>query len=500
MSAMTPILHPYPAYKPSGIDWLGDVPEHWEVVQLGRIGVFSKGSGGTKDDEVPDGIPCVRYGDLYTTHRYFINQTRSYISPARATAYTSIDRGDVLFPTSGETIEEIGKSAVSLMHTPVVCGGDLIIFRPKIPVEPRFMGYALDSPPPPPPPAQTQKSLMGRGITIMHIYSGQLKYLWLPLPPLSEQRAIVRYLDHAADRIQRYVTAKRKLIALLEEEKQAIVNRAVTRGLDLNVRLKPSGVEWLGDVPEHWEVLQLGRFIDLATGFPFKSEGFSFAEEDMRLLRGVNVSPGRLRWMDVVRWPNSDCSTFDDYRMEIGDIVLGMDRPFIEGGVRVASLSENDVPTLLLQRVARIRPRQELSSAFTLLLLAGKSFVDYLTPLFTGISVPHVSPEQIKSFRIALPSIREQNEIVDHIMSVSSSIQLMTERARRQIELLEEYRIRLIADVVTGKLDVREAAAQLPNKADHQGTVEEGNPMADGLDEEIYDAEEEPAIAEEVRI
>ena len=86
--------------------------------------------------------------DLYTTHRYFMNQTRSYISPARATAYTSIDRGDVLFPTSGETIEEIGKSAVSLMHTPVVCGGDLIIFRPKIPVEPRPYGLTHWTPPP----------------------------------------------------------------------------------------------------------------------------------------------------------------------------------------------------------------------------------------------------------------------------------------------------------------------------------------------------------------
>ena len=242
----------------------------------------------------------------------------------------------------------------------------------------RFSGYAIDC-----HPSQFQKSLMGRGITVMHIYRDDLKCLWMALPPLPEQRAIVRYLDHVDARIRRYVAAKEKLIALLEEERQAVIHRAVTRGLDPNVPLKPSGIDWLRDVPEHWEVLQLGRVIDLATGFPFKSEGFSFAEGDIRLLRGVNVSPGRLRWMDVVRWPNSDCSTFDDYRMEIGDIVLGMDRPFIEGGVRVASLSENDVPTLLLQRVARIRPRQELSSAFTLLLLAGKSFVDYLdSPLY----------------------------------------------------------------------------------------------------------------------
>ena len=116
-------------------------------------------------------------------------------------------------------------------------------------MEPKFAGYALDC-----PAAQSQKSVMGRGITIMHIYSSQLKYLWLPLPPPPEQRSIARYLDHVDRRIRRYVSAKRRLIALLEEEKQAVINQAVTRGLDPNVRLKPSGVEWLGDVPEHWEI------------------------------------------------------------------------------------------------------------------------------------------------------------------------------------------------------------------------------------------------------
>ena len=251
---MTPI--PYLAHKPSGISWLGGVPDHWVMVQLGRIGVFSKGSGGTKDDEVPHGMPCVRYGDLYTTHTHFIRRTRSYVSLARASAYTPINRGDVLFPTSGETIEDIGKSAVNLIRVQVVCGGDVIIFRPTIPLEPKFAGYSLDC-----HSAQTQKSLMGRGITIMHIYSAQLKYFWLPLPPLSEQRAIVRYLDYVDRRIRRYISAKQKLVDLLEEEKQAIINQAVTRGLDPNVRLKPSGVEWLGDVPEHWEVRSVEKSI-----------------------------------------------------------------------------------------------------------------------------------------------------------------------------------------------------------------------------------------------
>ena len=247
-------LSPYPVYKQSDIPGIEGIPEHWEAVQLGRIGEFSKGSGGTKEDEVPFGIPCVRYGDIYTTHKRFITQTRSFISPEKTAEYMRIQKGDVLFPTSGETIEEIGKSAVNLMDSPVYCGGDLIIFRSTTPVEPRFAGYALDC-----PHSQDQKSRMGRGVSIMHIYSNQLKYLWLALPTLDEQAAIVRYLDDADQRIRAYVSAKERLIALLEEERQAVIHQAVTKGLDPNVKLKPSGVEWLGDVPEHWEMRRAKR-------------------------------------------------------------------------------------------------------------------------------------------------------------------------------------------------------------------------------------------------
>ena len=226
--AVTRGLDPNVRLKPSGVEWLGDVPEHWEIVQLGRIGAFSKGSGGTKEDEVPSGVPCVRYGDLYTTHKYFVSQTRSHVSPEKANAYTPIIRGDVLFPTSGETIEEIGKSAVNLLNTQVLCGGDTIIFRPTIPMEPKFAGYALDC-----PAAQTQKSLMGRGITIMHIYSGQLKYLWLPLPPLSEQTAVVEYLDEATSSIAATIARARRQIELVQEYRTRLIADAVTGKMDV---------------------------------------------------------------------------------------------------------------------------------------------------------------------------------------------------------------------------------------------------------------------------
>ena len=129
---MTTKLKPYPAYKPSGINRMDKLPEHWELVQLGRIGFLFKGKGGTKEDEIFDGIPCVRYGDIYTQHQFFVRNSRACISQEYADNYSPIQYGDILFAGSGETIDEIGKSVVNLISGNAYCGGDIIVFRPSI--------------------------------------------------------------------------------------------------------------------------------------------------------------------------------------------------------------------------------------------------------------------------------------------------------------------------------------------------------------------------------
>ena len=481
---MTTTPQPHHAYKPSGVPWLGDVPVHWEVVQLGRIGIFSKGSGGTKDDEVPDGIPCVRYGDLYTTHTHFIRRTRSYVSPARASAYTPINRGDVLFPTSGETIEDIGKSAVNLMHTQVLCGGDLIIFRSTIPMEPKFAGYALDC-----HSAQTQKSLMGRGITIMHVYSAQLKYLRLPLPPLSEQAAIVRYLDHADRRIWRYVSAKRKLIALLEEEKQAVINEAVTRGLTDNTPLKPSGIEWLGDVPAHWETMR-ARFL-------FKevdTRSTSGRETHLSMSQALGLVPSHLVEQSLV----SDSYVGGKLCRE-GDLVLNRLKAHL-GVFAIAKQAGVISPDYTV-----FRKRGSVKMEYFLKVLRLPALRTELRIRAKGIveGFWRLYKEDFFDIRLPVPSSAEQQVIIEYLDRATADIDTDIARARRQIELFQEYRTKLIADVVTGKLDVREAAAQLPDEGDDQDPIGEGGSLVEGLDDDLYDADEsaeELAMESEVTV
>ena len=440
-------LSTYPTYKPSGVPWLGDVPEHWDVVQLGRIGVFFRGSGGTKDDEVPEGIPCVRYGDLYTSHKHFINQTRSYIAPGMAGNYTPIKRGDVLFPQSGETIEEIGKSAVNLIDTRIVCGGDLIVFRPTIPVEPKFAGYALDS-----PAAQTQKCMMGRGITIMHIYSGQLKYLRLPLPPLHEQQAIVRYLDHVDGRIRRLVDAKRRLISLLEEERQAVINQAVTRGLDPNVPLKPSGVDWLGDIPAHWDARRL-RFL-----YRQVDERSTTGEES--LMSVSHITGVTTRKSSVTMFLAESNVGYKICRP--GDIVVNTMWAYM-GALGVSSEMGLVSPSY---SVYRPLGNDDLNRVFLDTLLRIDPYRSKYASRSTGITDSRLRlyADSFLDIRLAFPPPSEQTAIAKYIGKATGEIDTSIARARRQIGLLEEYRTRLIADVVTGKLDVREAAAQLPEE------------------------------------
>ena len=281
-------LKPYPAMKDSGVPSLGDVPTHWCVTRVGRIGRLLKGVGGTKEDATETGVPCVRYGDLYTTHKYFVREARSRIAVARTPDYTEIRFGDALFAASGETIEDIGKSAVNLIDGPAFCGGDVIVLRPTIPFHAPFLGYAADS-----RPSVVQKATMARGTTIKHVYPDQLKWLFLCLPPVPEQAAIVRFLDHADRQIRRYIIAKQKLIKLLEEQKQAIIHRAVTRGLAQGVHLKPSGVEWLGDVPVHWDVCRVKHVARLESGHtPSRSNPLHWLG-DNEIPGYLSMTPGR---------------------------------------------------------------------------------------------------------------------------------------------------------------------------------------------------------------
>lgn len=431
---MTINLKPYPAYRDSGVEWLGKVPERWEVRKLTQMGKLLKGKGGNKGDEVSTGIPCVRYGDLYTTHTYFIRKSRSFIARERVTEYTSIKFGDVLFAASGETIDEIGKSAVNLMQTEACCGGDIIVLRPTYKVDARFLGYSSDC-----YYAVAQKATIGRGITVMHIYGKQLKYVTLVLPPADEQTAIARFLDHVNRRIQRYIRAKQKLIELQEEQKQTIIHQAVTGQIDVRTgqpysAYKDSGVEWLGRVPEHWDVRRLKTLCSMKSG------------EGITAMSIESTGPFPVYGGNGLRGYTSDY-THD------GDFALVGRQGALCGNVHVAHgrfwASEHAV-------VVTLRPSYVIRWFSAVLGMMN------LNQYSIAAAQPGLAVERVLNLWLAMPALPEQTAIARFLDHAIANMDAAITSSRRQIEFIKEYRTRLITDVVTGKLDVREAAVRLP--------------------------------------
>ena len=449
-------VKPYPAYKDSGVVWLGAVPAHWEIRHLGRMGRLFKGGGGTKEDARESGVPCVRYGDLYTQHQFFITATRACVTPELAnTVYTPIRYGDVLFAGSGETIDEIGKSAVNLVPGPACCGGDVIILRPSINADARFLGYAMDC-----AATARQKACIGRGFTVVHIYSSDLKYVTVAIPPLPEQAAIVRFLDHADRRIRRYIRGKEKLIALLEEQKQAIIHEAVTGRIDVRTgepypTYKDSGIEWLGRVPEHWHVSRLGAL--LRERGEMNDDGR--VSEVLSVVRGRGVIPyaekgniGNKKSEDITRYKivRPDDIVVNCMNVIIGSVGLSRYRGCLSPVYYVLTRrSKSDHPQYL-NSYFQTRPLQES------LVRIGKGILAHRM---------RIPMELLKCEPFPHPPFEEQADIVSFLDDTTRSIGAAVAGSRHQIERVREYRTRLITDVVTGKVDVREAAAGLP-KAD----------------------------------
>ena len=316
----------------------------------------------------------------------------------------------------------------------------------------------------------------------------RLSSTYLAVPPLREQAAIVRYLDYVDRRIRRYIRAKQKLIALLNEQKQAIIQQAVTRGLDPNVRLKPSGVEWLGDVPEHWEIWQISHFAKIGNGStPSRGNAGYWSGGHYPWLNSASVNKGKIAAADqfVTDLALRECHL---PRVQPGSVLVAITG---QGKTRgTAALLE--IEATINQHIAYITP----TSAF----VAPDYLQMYLTAAYpelrrisddSGSTKGALTCEDIKRFRIVVPPIEEQQRLVNTVRQELVNVEAMTERIQREIALLREYRTRLIADVVTGKLDVRAAAAALPEEVEEPEALEEATP------EEVEESDEDSPEGEE---
>ncbi len=454
-------LKPYPAMRASGVPWLGDVPEHWETERAKWL--FRQMNRPVRDsDEV---VTCFRDGAVTLRKN---RRLRGFTESLKEIGYQGIRRGDLVIHAMDAFAGAIGVADADGKGTPVYS-----VCEPEPATDSRYYAYAVRE------MARNQwiqalaKGVRERSTDFRFEAFGSQP---VPLPPLPEQAAIVRFLDHADRRIRRYIRAKQKLIKLLEEQKQAIIHRAVTRGLDPNVRLKPSGVEWLGDVPEHWEVTRV-------------KDEFHCLNRQRVPLSGTERGAMTMRRYDYYG-ASGVIDKVDNYLFD-GEVLL-----IAEDG---ANLVLRHLPLAIIARgrfwvnnhAHILKPRRG-----NLEYLAGVlQNLNYL-PWISGAAQPKLTQERLMGIAIAVPGREEQDRIVARAARETVPLRTASDRASREIALLREFRTRLIADVVTGKLDVREAAARLPEETEEAEPLDETEAAGDTGAADAEDAADAPEEAE----
>ena len=438
---------PYPAYSDSGIEWIGKVPDHWDVIKIARLGQMAKANGGSKQDNVDSGIPCIRYGDLYTTHEYVIRESRSYIGADKLSEYTPIQFGDALFAASGETFEDIGKSAVNLLPEEACCGGDVIVLRPATGLDPLFLGYTLDS-----MPSKAQKALMGKGYTVVHIYGDQLRDLVVALPPTSEQESIGAALSRETARIDALIAKKTEFIELLAKKRQALITHAVTKGLNPKAKMKDSGVEWIGDVPEHWEVKPI-KFIASCN-----DDALPESTSPATVIQYVDISSVSHDEgiMGTETMLFCDAPSRARRKAMCGDVIVSTVRTYLKA---VASVDELHADCVYSTGFAVLRARDgHLLPEFLKWLILNDLVIQAIESHSEGLSYPAINASELINLKVAVPGMLEQEAIAKHIDLETSRISRLIERIQDSIDLLKKRRSALITAAVTGQIDLREFA------------------------------------------
>jgi type I restriction enzyme S subunit len=372
-------------------------------------------------------------------------------SAAPSRARRRVKHGDVIVSTVRTYLKAIAR--IRDPEENMIVSTGFAVIRPRGDLVPDFLGHLVSA-------GFFVEQVIARstGVSYPAINASELVRIAVPVPDPAEQTAIAAFLDRETAKIDGLVAEQRRLMELLKEKRQAVISHAVTKGLNPDAPMKPSGIEWLGDVPEHWRIGKSGFYLTVLSGFAFPSARFTHDENDTKLLRGINVGVSKIRWDETVYWRRSEVDGLDCYEMKAGDLVIGMDRPLIGGGVRVAMISEEDLPCLLLQRVASLTPSKLLSSEYLLHLLSSEMFEAHFLPDSTGVSVPHISPTQIGDFVIPIPPRNEQDAIVDYLSDEIGRFDTLTAEAQRAIDLLQERRTALISAAVTGQIDVRQFA------------------------------------------
>ena len=441
-------LQPYPEYKSSDVNWLSRVPAHWELrPAFGAYLPNREKNTGMKEKTVLS----LSYGRIIVKPPEKLHG----LVPESFETYQIVNPGDIVIRTTDLQNDHTSLRVAMVRNRGIITSAYLAIHT-KEGVSPNFGYHFLNV-------WDLTKAIYGfgsglrQGLDFIHF-----KRMPVAVPPPEEQAAIVRFLDYANGRMERAIRAKRKVIALLHEQKQAIIHRAVTRGLDPTVPLKPSGIPWLGDIPSHWEVLPLKGVCAIQSGITLGKDYAGQALREYPYLRVANVQAGHAN-LAVVKTIRVTKAEAERCLLQKGDVLM------TEGGDpdklgRGCVWNAQVAPCLHQNHVFAVRPNQSRLDPRFLSALMGTRYARayFQSTAKQTTNLAATNKTKIGMFKLLLPKVEEQHRILAALNEETCPVNTAITRLEREIALLREYRTRLVADVVTGKLDVRAAAAQLP--------------------------------------
>jgi type I restriction enzyme S subunit len=423
---------PYPTYKDSGVEWLGEIPEHWEVKRL----KFNAPYSNTRFSNKPDNLTYIGLENIESgTGRLLINEPIENVD----STVSYFNKGDILF---GKLRPYLAKVIIAPFNG--VSTSELICFQPTDSYNNLYFFYLLLS-----SNFIHSVNALTYGTKMPRVNPDQIANFLLSVPPLPEQQKIAEFLDEETSKIDKLITKKERLIELLKEKRTALISHAVTKGLNPDVPMKDSGVEWLGEIPDHWEVKKLknAAFLNLDT-----------LNEDIQpdyLLNYIDIgnvtSDGSI--LETQEFQFKQAPSRARRKVKNGDTIISTVRTYL----RAISLIKDPPENLIVSTgFAVLSPRVEIDSRFLFRFVQSSEFVEKVVAHSEGVGYPAINPSKLACLPIWLPLLHEQQKIAQFLDRETSKIDKLITKTRTSIDHLKEYRTALISAAVTGKIDVRE--------------------------------------------
>ncbi|CAG0968802.1 Type-1 restriction enzyme EcoKI specificity protein [Methanosarcinales archaeon] len=413
---------PYPAYRDSGVEWMGKVPEHWEVKKLKWVSNLIYGSSLSNDQRIEGKVPVYGSNGIIGYHNQAISK-KPCIIIGRKGSFGKINYSNIeCFPI--DTTYYIDETATK---------NDLLWLL--------YVLYTLNL-------DSLSKDSAVPGLSREDAYD---KVIFVP--PISEQRAISLYLDDRTQKIDSLIEKKQKMIELLKEERAAVINQAVPKGLDPDAQMKDSGIEWLGEVPEHWKISKLKYVVKGKLEYGANE---SAELEDINLPRYIRITDfgadGKLKDDTFKSLPFEIAK---DYILQKGDIL------FARSGATVGKTfqfkSYQGIACFAGYLIKASPDENRVLSDYLYLFTKSNVYENWKNNVFIQATIQNIGADKYNYLQITTPSIEEQKSIVQFIESESAKIDSAVSIIEKELLLLQEYRTALISEVVTGKIDVREA-------------------------------------------